>query len=811
MVLVNPSWSAWWEANRDPYIEAVRQDFGQVPDANVVAKSRKQAVDSLWKALKAESSAMRSSAALALAQMGEQDALGALAELAKKDKEPLVRQAAILAIGLLDMPEGEAILAEFAFAPLPRFENGWRDNPTERQAAFVAMGLMSKLSAETLGKMQKMGQAPQNPLTSHARARKIENPAFGLLPYTMTPLPAWSLTRPLDPRDPAAPKYTEWSSGINGNREQLSEGSYLAALAAATWAMSFQDDLAVAGVARDALGKTNVPWIASEAMLALGSRGGKEAVGGLSHILLATPTGEALAVNKLLAEQHQSFEEIWKVRRSEPVRKAFRDVEKIGTWNSRNGSAAFLAYFDAIYVIYPMRGIDLGMTPRASQEAWYRNRYLQHHFGGDNCDAYSVFYDPNRKKYAVYEFSWMQWIPGTGKYDPEDICTYKARVNLGVEPIVMANLRASASVALGRIDSDESNAALWRVLNEKVTSKKDPGDRRLDVKHFDNFDYSVLYKSQAIMSLGLLGDEKSVPILVAILKPAPPVAARGVAVSRAQRDAYNEQLNGPLRAFAALALGLYARPTLPPPLPRREYVDTQEPDDPTPIERKHADNIAKLLADIMKDRKEPEDLRAACALALALMGRSQNLIYFKDAGKSVDKSNELLLGYMTLARAMLGDRDKALLDTARPFLSVKNNRTDRNGILARRAVAMGIGLTGSPQAIPTLTDALSLGRHVTRESALALSFCGGHKSAADKLLAGLNNPKANPQDRALLARCLGDLFAAERPSRLTRLSADTNYDMRIPRLTTYRAFANEFLFTYLLAPPPDEWQTLCPE
>ena len=394
-----------------------------------------------------------------------------------------------------------------------------------------------------------------------------------------------------------------------------------------------------------------------------------------------------------------------------------------------------------------------------------------------------------------------------------------ARINLGVEPIVQANLRASAAIALGRIDTAESNAALWRVLAEKVETKKHKDDGKYgksDVVNFDNFDYSVIYKSMAIMSLGQLGDEKSVPILVSILKPPPPQAARGRVLTREQKDEYAAQLDSPLRGFAALALGLYARPSLPslppsPPLPdRRGYGYANKPEaKPDPVERKNADNISKLLAEILMNRHEPEDLRAACALALALMGRKENLSYLQLAEKTFDQSNELLFGYVMLGRGMLGD--KTIMDSARAFLNKKSNRTDRTGMLARRAVALGIGLTGSSQAVPVLADALDLGRHVTRESAFASTFCRDHAAVAEKLLAGLNNPKAKPEDRALMARCLGDLFAAERPSRLTRLVAGTNYDMRIPRLSTYRAFANEFLFTVLLAPADNEWEILCPE
>jgi len=852
-----PQWPAWWEANRDLILEFVRQGHDK-PSAETLANSakfRKQAVDSLFKALRSDSPVIRGSAALSLGQMGEETAIASLIALAKNDKDVRVRQAAILAVGLLDVPRGEAFLAELAFAPMPSSQNGWRDKPTDRQAAFIAMGLMTRVSPHTAVKIQK-------------------TTAF---PLAMQPLSAWALTRPLDPLDPTAPKYRNWSAGINGDKDFLARGSSLAISAISLWAMAWQDDPAVAKLCRDALGRTNMPWTAAEAIVTLGQRGGEAAIGGLTHILHATPTGQFLPAYKTLDLQHQRLAYLWQVRLSAFVRKDYSEVETTGRWTRAvpDGDAFWTliavdgvnAYFNTWNkeeraqwsywelepgsqlppkgllggVVANEKGSVTAMNPKATVPYEWNNagiinytrasyavfdlfegkpefragnrvyfpqqkHYLQLHYGGENCDAVTLDIgrtDRNGRplKTTMHDFSWYFGEWGS-----------VARINLGVEPIMMANLRASAAIALGRINTPESNSALWRVLTEKVDKKVDnrvKRDGKSDVEVFDNYDYSLFYKSQAIMSLGQLGDEKSVPILVAILKPPPPTAPKGRAVTREQKEEHADQLRSPLRGFAALALGLYCRPILVPQVPERGgYGSSEQEAKPVLVDRKNTDNISKLLAEIMADRREAEDLRAACALALALGGRTENLKYFYAAAKTVDKSNELLFGYMTLARGMLGD--KSILDAAGAFLAVKNNRTDRDGILARRAVALGIGMTGSSRAVEPLVDALSLGRYVTRESAFALSFCQGHGPAAEKLLAGLNNAKASPQDRALLARCLGDLFAAECPSRMTRLSADSNYDMRIPRLATYRAFASEFLFTYLLAPPADEWETLMP-
>ncbi len=73
---------------------------------------------------------------------------------------------------------------------------------------------------------------------------------------------------------------------------------------------------------------------------------------------------------------------------------------------------------------------------------------------------------------------------------------------IGRERIYEGRLRASAGIALGRIPDARLNAA--RALREVLTRKND--------------DFNDLPKGMAIMSLGELGDVKSVPILVKILK-----------------------------------------------------------------------------------------------------------------------------------------------------------------------------------------------------------------------------------------------------------------------------------------------------
>ncbi|MDY7011764.1 MAG: HEAT repeat domain-containing protein [Planctomycetota bacterium] len=383
--------------------------------------------------------------------------------------------------------------------------------------------------------------------------------------------------------------------------------------------------------------------------------------------------------------------------------------------------------------------------------------YLQLHYSGENYDA--VRY----KGSIIRDYHWLGlW----GKKEKAQELVY--RINLGVEPIMQANLRASAAIALGRIDSPVSRSALRKVLAEK----KD---------YDDEYDCSDMYKSMAIMSLGRLGDTRALPALVELVRPTAP---RGVLIPK-------ERLRSPLRGFAALALGLYARPV-------------KTPQSEGDVNRKGYDKISLLLANRLVDVKEEQDFRAACALALGLIGRTENLKYLQPAVKTVGDRDDLLIGYVMLARGMLGD--KTILEPAEKYLAMSNNRTDRNGVLGRRAAVLSLGLTGSHQAVPVLENCWDLDYHVYRETALAMSLCRGF-GATERLVKAMKEA-SKPKAGALAARCLGELHARVRPSRLARMSNGSNYMMRTPRLMFYRAIANEFLYTYLLAPSPKEWKTI---
>jgi len=87
-----------------------------------------------------------------------------------------------------------------------------------------------------------------------------------------------------------------------------------------------------------------------------------------------------------------------------------------------------------------------------------------------------------------------------------------------------------------------------------------------------------------------------------------------------------------------------------------------------------------------------------------------------------------------------------------------------------------------------------------------MSLCQGF-GATERLVKAMKEAN-KPKVKTMAARCLGELYAKVRPSRLARLSNGSNYRMRTPRLMFYRMIANEFLYTYLLAPLANEWKTI---
>jgi len=290
--------------------------------------------------------------------------------------------------------------------------------------------------------------------------------------------------------------------------------------------------------------------------------------------------------------------------------------------------------------------------------------------------------------------------------------------------------------------------------------------------------YSDLYKGFCIMSLGLVGDEKALPVLFEHLAPTHKASGKRKTVP---------ETKSPLRGYAALALGLYAR-----------AADTPQ----GPADRPHYEKVCQALTDRMADTNETLEVRAGAAMGLGLTSRTENLRWLQKASQSVAAGDELLVGYTLLGRAMLGDRN--VLGPAKRFLSAANDRDDSSGILARRAAVLGLGLVGTQEAVPILIDAWHLSYHVNREAALAMALAGVHN--VSEPLVRLLETTANPLEGAFAARCLGELFTARRPPAVAGFLNGGNHTMKNLRMMPYQTLANEFLYTYLIPMFGDQWQ-----
>ncbi|HUU23128.1 MAG TPA: HEAT repeat domain-containing protein, partial [Phycisphaerae bacterium] len=352
------------------------------------------------------------------------------------------------------------------------------------------------------------------------------------------------------------------------------------------------------------------------------------------------------------------------------------------------------------------------------------------------------------KAFTEYENNYEKWqktnpnAPGS-----EEKKVGRARkIVIGLELIYLARLRASAAIALGRIGNAAARSALRMALAEKYD------------------EYSDLYKAEAIIALGQLGDVRSVPALLKFLD--------GKRVGKTSPDK-----ESPLRGYAALAMGFYAR------------------HDPKKQDRPKSAEICRLLAARLADRGETPEVRAAAALALGLTGRTENLKLLQQATKTLTASdNEVMIGYVLLGRGMLGD--SSILEPAGKLLTVANDRPDVAGILARRAAVLGLGVLGKQEGIPTLIVAWDLNYYVNREVALAFALCEAY-NATDPLVKLLGESD-KPLARAFAAQCLGELFAGARPGRISRLTLGSNYTVKNMRMIRFQAIANEFLFAYLI-------------
>jgi HEAT repeat protein len=370
--------------------------------------------------------------------------------------------------------------------------------------------------------------------------------------------------------------------------------------------------------------------------------------------------------------------------------------------------------------------------------------------------VYQQAYADYAKKASDYN---AKYNPNASAPGAAPVNTNVTHLQAGIEDIYMARMQGSAAIALGSIDTPVSRKALLKCMEA----------------HDDG--YSQLYKEFAVLSLAQLGEPALLPILADLLAPANATGGRKS----------SEKLRSPLRGFAAIAIGLYSRP-----------VKTAQ----GTVDREGYDKACLILANRMTDTAEEMEVRAASTVALGLTGRSENLRYLQAAAKTIGDKDDLLVGYLLMARGML--EDKTILEPAKKYLAAANDKSDTSGILGRRGAIIGLALMDSQEAIPVLQNAWNLSYHSNREVCTALALCGAYNTTDG--LVKLMKDANNPWERAFAARCLGELFNAQRPQKLARLINGTNFMLKNNRLMRYQALANEFLYLHLLPAFGNEWR-----
>lgn len=328
----------------------------------------------------------------------------------------------------------------------------------------------------------------------------------------------------------------------------------------------------------------------------------------------------------------------------------------------------------------------------------------------------------------------------------------------GIEEVYQSRLRSSAAIALGDVGQRPGVVeALQGVLHERED------------------DYNVQPKCFALISLGRIGARDALADLLDVLSD-----------RDGRRPKPQKALESPQRGFAALGLGLYARP----------YESVQGVSD-----RPEYEKAIALLQDRLTDKREKLEVRAACAVGLGLAGRTASLKTLIVGYTAFDEENPLLSGYALLARAMLGDRN--LIDPVTTAMARKPHHDEMTDLLARRAAVLALGVSGSGEAIPHLVRFWDESYHINREVILALSLCGS-EGVSIHVIPVINRPD-DRLERAYFAEVTGRILERGAPPILSRCLIGSNFTMKDLQLEPYYTFSNQFLYNYLIPMAEVPW------
>jgi HEAT repeat protein len=294
----------------------------------------------------------------------------------------------------------------------------------------------------------------------------------------------------------------------------------------------------------------------------------------------------------------------------------------------------------------------------------------------------------------------------------------------------------------------------------------------------DNRGPKMLYPAMAALALPKYGQTSTAADLIALRWPPSNIRHGGAASVQILRLE-------PQRGTAAMALGIASNVGGG---PGEINVRTAGQD---------ARDVVGSLATYLPLSDESRFTRAAFALGLGLTGDPLNAQPLVTTARQMQmKDNVLLWGHIVLALGLL--KDERALDGASVLLSLEKDprkirmdtlernlelkeRLDQDlrlfrldYTLGKRAALLGLAALGDPRAAPMLRGELAGNDpFVAIEAARAMNWCGAYDMSdplADVVATSTKAPAA-----AMAALLLGEMYDADRPSKLSRLCAGNYY------------------------------------
>jgi len=288
------------------------------------------------------------------------------------------------------------------------------------------------------------------------------------------------------------------------------------------------------------------------------------------------------------------------------------------------------------------------------------------------------------------------------------------------------------------------------------------------------------YRGAALLSLVPLAEREDEPVFEAALDGQTRVRdmdqRTSAGLDAVSREREFRRPDDPIRGYAAIAMGMYLGRFNEDMQARQQVVPVRYPHETQRANRRFLDKLGRLLT----TRHETPDLRAAAAMGLAFSGHPDAAGLIANALEQADPGQVMVIGYGTLAMALLGDERAAIpaeryleqLDKTRGAQRFNpDNATDE--VLGLRAFALALGLVGGDRAASVLADAWATDPWLSLESAKALGWLEDDRLAEPLTASLLENPKE--PEAVLAAMGLGEMFETARPSRLARLSEGSNY------------------------------------